>query len=211
MTTARRSFLKSLGALPMVALGTSALAGCASANPNYYRLGMIPGPQVTGGPAIVEVRSVSIPGYLDRDSIIKSADDYKLNIHNNDLWAEPLADMLQAAMVQDLSQRLPGTTVLAAGGSISATPDALVEINVLTFDPDASGTIIMSLQVSIKSGQNFNTLGTQPIRHTMSSGGTVVAAIVGDMSTLWGQAADDIAPLLVGSWHRRSRADLSAG
>jgi uncharacterized lipoprotein YmbA len=100
MRTERRRFLRLLAQAPLLAAAAGPLSGCLSANPNYYRLGMAPGPVVSGGPPSVEVRSISIPGYLDRDGIVKRSGDFKLDIHTNDIWAEPLADMLQATMVQ---------------------------------------------------------------------------------------------------------------
>ena len=109
MIIQRRQFLRLLGAAPAATpiMGVpllAALAGCSSPNPNYYRLGATSGPAVPDGPPTVEVRSVSIPGYLDRQGIVKRAGDFKLDIHTNDIWAEPLADMLQATLVQDLAQ-----------------------------------------------------------------------------------------------------------
>jgi uncharacterized lipoprotein YmbA len=200
MTSPRRTFLRSLSALSLVALASSGLAGCASANPNYYRIVMTPGAAMAGAPGVIEVRSISIPGYLDRDGIIKSAAETKLDIHSNELWAEPLADMLQATMVQDLAQRLTGSTVIGSGGAIGANPAILVEINVLGFDPDASGTMVLSAQVAIREGASLKTLMTQSIRRTGPSGGPTVTGIANGMSVLWGQAADDIAALVVQNW-----------
>jgi uncharacterized lipoprotein YmbA len=205
----RRQFLSLiLGATPVVL----ALSGCASADPNYYRIGAVPGTPQAGAPPSIEVRTISIPGYLDRTGIVKKAQDYKLDIHSNDIWAEPLADMLQATMVQNLTTRLPRATVVGAGGSIGANADILLEINVLRFDPDTNGQMILQLQVGIRDGQTMNLLGrTRSIQHQAPAGEPVVGTIVSTMSTLWGQAADDIATMLVHSWARHPRAISSAG
>lgn len=208
MTSPRRSFLRFLGATPLLAAG---LGGCASPDPNYYRLGPVPGPTVMGGPKTVVVRSVSIPGYLDREGIVKRAGDFKLDIHSNDIWAEPLADMLQAALVQDLTQRMPGTTVIGAGGSIGANADLLIETNVLRFDPDPNGQMILQLQVGIRDGESLKLLTTRSIQHQAPAQEPVVANIVAGMSGLWAQAANDIAPLLVQSWASRPPMTDQAG
>jgi uncharacterized protein len=191
------------------AIGLTGLSGCTSANPNYYRLGIVPGAVHTGGPGRIEVRSISIPGYLDRDGIVKGGGNYEIDIHDNDLWAEDFAGMLQDSMVQDLAQRLPNTTVTGPGSSITGSPDALVEINLQRFDTDASGMMIFIAQLAIKSGASLTTWATRTLRYSAPANGPRVAAVVAVMSHLWGEAADDAASLLVQSWahHPRVAAD----
>jgi uncharacterized lipoprotein YmbA len=205
MTIERRRFLRYLGTAPLLVTSLGALSGCLSANPNYYRLGMMSGPAVSGGPPTVEVRNISIPGYLDRDGIVKRAGDFKLDIHSNDIWAEPLADMLQATLVQDLSQRMPGTTVIGSGGSIGANSDMLIETNVLRFDPDPNGMMVLTAQVALRDGQTLQIVTTRMIQESAPANGPVVANIVASMSGLWGQAANDVAGLLVQTWQGRPR------
>jgi uncharacterized protein len=197
MISQRRPLLAFLALAPL-ALG--GLAACSSANPNYYRIGAVPGPQLAGGPPSVEVRSISIPGYLDRQGIVKQANAYQLDIHENDIWAEPLSGMLEDALVSDLQTRLPGSTVIGAGGSIGANADLLVETNVLRFDPDPDGQMVLQLQVGIRDGASMKLLGTRTISLHAPSGQPLVANIVASMSLLWGQAADQIAAFLARSW-----------
>ena len=213
----RRQLLRLLGAVPAAAapiggaMGLGALVGCTSPNPNYYRLGAVPGPVVGRGPSSVEVRSISIPGYLDRQGIVKRAGDFSLDIHTNDIWAEPFADMLQATMVQDLTQRMPGTTVIGAGGSIGVNADLLVETNVLRFDPNPDGTMTLQVQVAVRSGESLQIVRTRTIQENGPANEPVVANIVSAMSTLWGAAANDIARILVRTWAHLPPADSSAG
>ncbi|MCB8877343.1 PqiC family protein [Acidisoma silvae] len=204
----RRQFLALvLGAAP-VALG---LSGCASADPNYYRIGFVPGTARTGGPRQIEVRSISIPGYLDRTGIVKSAQDFRLDIHSNDIWADSFASMLQDSMVQDLTARLQGSTVIGAGGSIGANADLLVEINVLRFDPDTDGQMVLQIQAGLRDGNTMTLLSTRGFSHQAPAGGPAVAAIVATMSRLWGQAADDIADFAVQTWATHPPAASAGG
>ncbi|GAB0115594.1 hypothetical protein AcidC75_31180 [Acidisoma sp. C75] len=191
-------------------LALAALAGCTSPNPNYYRIGAVPGPALTGGPPRLEVRSISIPGYLDRQGIVKKAIGYQLDIHQNDLWAEPLAQMLEAAMVEDLTARLPGTTVLGAGGSIGPSADLLLETNVLRFDPDPNGQMVLTLQVGLRDGVSLALLATRSLHYAAPADGPLVSAIVGGMSKLWGEAANDIAAFVVQSWAARPPGSAKA-
>jgi uncharacterized lipoprotein YmbA len=195
MIIQRRQLLRLLGGM-----SAGLLAGCTSPNPNYYQLGATSGRTLSGGPPTVEVRTISIPGYLDRQGIVKSAGDFKLNIHTNDIWAEPLADMLQATLVQDLTQRMPGTTVIESGGSIGANANLIVETNVLRFDPNPDGTLTLQAQVAIRNGDSLQIMVTRTIQESGPAHEPVVANIVASMSTLWGTAADDIAALLLQTW-----------
>jgi uncharacterized lipoprotein YmbA len=211
MTIQRRHFLRLLGAAPAGApllgvLSLGALAGCTSPNPNYYRLGATSGPTVTGGPPSVEVRSISIPGYLDRQGIVKRAGDFSLDIHSNDIWAEPLADMLQATLVQDLTQRMPGTTVIGSGGSIGANSDLIIETNVMRFDPNPDGTLTLQAQVAVRDGESLQIIVTRTITESGPANEPVVSNIVASMSTLLGSAADDIASLLAHTWRHLPRS-----
>lgn len=208
MISRRRSFLAFLGLAPF-ALG--GLAACSSANTNYYRIGPVPGPQVAGAPPSIEVRSISIPGYLDREEIVKQANAYKLDVHTNDIWAEPLASMLEDSLVADLQTRLTGSTVIGAGGSIGANANLMVETNLLRFDPDPDGQMVLQVQVGIRDSASMKLLGTRNITRQAPSGQPVVANIVASMSTLWGQAADEIAAFLAQTWatHPHGRGQSS--
>ena len=149
MSHSRRAFLSAGSAL----LAASALAGCTSAPTNYYRIAVVPGAIRSGAPGSIGVRSVSIPGYLSQNGIAKPSSGYEFGTYSNEVWAEPLDGMLQSVMVQDLSQRLPASSVLGAGGSIGLSAAALVEINVLNFDPDSSGQVVLTAQIAIRSGR----------------------------------------------------------
>lgn len=203
----RRRILAFLGTGPLMLAG---LAGCASPEPNYYRIGTVPGPASTGGPPRLEVRSISIPGYLDRQGIVKKAVGYQIDIHQNDLWAEPLAAMLQSAMVEDLASRLPATTVLGAGGSISPSADLLLETNVLRFDPDPDGQMVLSLQAGLRDGVSLALLATRSMHYASPLGEPAVSRVVSTMSTLWGRAADSIARFAVEEWAAHGAAGQGA-
>src|SRR3982751_6733481 len=84
-----------------------ALAGCRSPNPDLYSLVVPPGPALPGGPKLVALREVSLAGYLDRQAIVRSAEDYRLTVSENDWWGEPLGGMLTRVLAEALAQRLP--------------------------------------------------------------------------------------------------------
>ncbi len=172
-----------------------ALAGCASTPTNDFRLAVVPGP-VNNGPALkIAVRSINIPGYLDQNGIAKAGAAYEVSSFANDIWAEPLGDMLQDVAVQELSQRLPASVVIGSDGSIASAADVVIETNVLRFDPDSTGLITLSVQIALKSGQDYHLLTLQRFSAAATPAGADVTNTVATMSTLWGKFADQLALL----------------
>ncbi|MBB5374402.1 PqiC family protein [Acidocella aromatica] len=170
------------------------LAGCASSPPRYYRLAAVPGAVRGGDGKRIGVRNVGVPGDLDQNNLVRPGDAYQLNAYANDLWAAPLSSMLQTVMVQNLTQRLPGDTVLQDGGAIGAAPDVYVEIQVLRFTPDASGIVTLQAQIGTRpaSAQDFRLQGFA----ATAPGGNTPEGLAQAMSTLWGQFADTAAGLV---------------
>jgi uncharacterized lipoprotein YmbA len=187
----RRGFLAGTAMAAM-----TGLAGCSPAA-TQYRLEPLPGPVLGGAGLAVGVRSVNVPGYLDQNEIVKSGAAYQLSNYPNDVWADSLADMLQDVMVQDLAQRLPVATVIASGGAIGAPVGVVVEMNVLRFDPGADGDIRLDTQISVRRGEDTRHWRTVNFTRDAVPECDGPVGIVAAMSRLWGEAADQVAALLV--------------
>ena len=65
----------------------------------------------------------------------------------------------ERVLADDLSQRLPGTTVINANGAIGAKEDATVEVNILRMDKDASG--------ALQSNEHDHPYGVYVINHPL--------------------------------------------
>jgi uncharacterized lipoprotein YmbA len=131
-------------ALPLLA------AACSSPEPTLYTLQMTPGPVLHRGPRVVEVRDIGLASYLDRREIVRSSEGYKLDIRSNDWWGEPLGAMLSRIIVIGLSQRLPGSSIYAEAGAISADPNAIVSVNVQRLDIDRTGVLELLAQANVE-------------------------------------------------------------
>jgi uncharacterized lipoprotein YmbA len=175
-------------------LGTVALAGCGSTPVHNYQLAPVAG-AIRGGTGLrIVVRNIDIPAALGQPGLPKPGGAYEANSFANNVWAAPLAGMLQTTLVQNLAQRLPGDSVLAGGGAIGAAPDIYVEINVLAFSPDASGNIALQAQLATRHA----TAQDWQLKNFAASaaGGTEPEGIAAAMSALWGQAADAVAGMV---------------
>lgn len=188
------------GRLPrrgLAALGLAALAaGCRSAEPVLYTVQPATGEARRGGPASVTVREVSLARYLDRLPIVRSAEEYRLEVSNNDWWGEPLDTMLTRVLVENLAQRLPSSSVFASGGAITAPAEVAVEVNLQRLGMVAAGTLALTAQVAIeyRDSRRRSVTRTEALRVPVA--GTDTAAFVAAASAAVGQLSDRIAAAL---------------
>ena len=180
-------------------LGASAvLTACASPEPNYFTLRALPGAVQPGGLKLVELRRIGLAGYLDRPEIVRNNADYRLSIGSNERWGEPLGNLVARVLAEDLTLRLPGTSVFTSAGSISAEPDATLEIDLQRFDADANGQVVVLAQVAASRTRNRAAANARTLRLVVAPAGATTTDLVAAMSAALGQLADQIAPLLRG-------------
>jgi uncharacterized protein len=190
MSRARRGF--ALATLPALAI---VLVACSSPEPMLYTIATAPGAAQIGGPRVVLVQQVAVAHFLERSQIVRSSENYRLDVMSNDWWGEPLAPMLNRVLVEELGQRLPHSTVIADNGAVSARPDATVEVNILRLDEDAAGTLVLQAQAAVRAtGQSQPEL--RNFRFSLPPPAPGVAGEVAAISTAVGRLADSIAAML---------------
>ncbi len=173
------------------------LAACSSPSPALYTIAPVPGVQQAASPKVIVLQQIGLERYLERLQIVRSSEDYKLDVMSNDWWGEPLGAMLSRVLVDELQQRLPQSVVLSEVGAVSAPADATVTLNIQRMDKDASGNLILSAQAGII----FKGRTAAPVLHNFrfsvtppSSG---IPGEVAAISTAVGQLADGLAAMLV--------------
>jgi uncharacterized lipoprotein YmbA len=170
-----------------------ALSACASPDPTFYTLTVVPGAALTGGPASIEVRRPGLAGYLDRSDIVLKNQSYTLVVNSQERWAEPLGDMIGRIIAQDLLQRLPGSSVFDQSGAITASPDARVEVDILNFDPTGDGIVTLNASYAIEQGTTHRPLASRHVSLTATPAGPGAASLAATESGLLGSLADQIA------------------
>jgi hypothetical protein len=187
--------VRSLSRRTLLPAAACLVASCASPNPNLYTLEPPPGPVRRGGPRVIELRSIGLARYLERSQIVRSSENFRLDVIPNDWWGEPLDAMIGRTLARALAQRLPGSTVYVENGAISAEPDATVQVNVQRLDQAAGGAIRLAAQFAVvrRSSDTRGVTIEVPVR------GSTTADLVAAMSEAIGQLADRIvAALAVG-------------
>ncbi|HEY2539868.1 MAG TPA: PqiC family protein [Stellaceae bacterium] len=173
----------------------AAVAACSSPDPVLYTIATAPGAAQIGGPKVVLVQQIAVAHFLERSQIVRSSENYRLDVMSNDWWGEPLAPMLNRVLVEELGQRLPQSTVIADNGAVSARPDATVEINIQRLDEDAAGNLVLQAQVAVRAtGQSQPEL--RSFRFSVAPSAPGVPGEVAAISVALGRLADGIAPML---------------
>ena len=179
----RRLLLLGLAAFPVA---------CSSPNPSLYVLAPVPGTTHSGAPRVIAVRSISIAHYLERSQIVRSSEGYRMDVLANEWWGEPLDTMIGRILVQELNQRLPGSTVYGDSGAISTTPRATVEINLQRLDLDHDGALLMVAQIAVDG----SVTAARGLSIQVHPGDGTTGALVGAMSAATAQLADTVAGML---------------
>src|SRR5215213_5169068 len=136
--------------LLVVLAAVLALGACsASPNPNLYTIAPVSGAERGNAPKLISLRQVVVARYLERSQIVRSSDGYRLDVMANDWWGEPLGSMLDRILVQELSQRLPQSTVFSESSAIATSPDATVEATIQRLDRNSEGAVVLQAQLGV--------------------------------------------------------------
>jgi uncharacterized protein len=185
-------------AVPLVASAlAAALAACSSPNPVLYTIAPVSGAVQSGGPKVVALQQISVARFLERSQIVRSSENYRLDVMSNDWWGEPLSAMLARVLVEELGQRLPQSTVIGESGAVTASPDATIELNLQRLDEDASGNLILQAQASV-SFKGRAPPALRSFRFAVPPPAPGVPGEVTAISTAAGQLADGLASMLLG-------------
>ena len=161
----------------------AAQVACSSPNPDLYTIAPVAGATVTGAPKAIELRQIG-----------RSSENYRLDVMANDWWGEPLGAMLARVLVEELSQRLPQSTVYAETGAVSVSPDATVELNVSRLDENTAGTLVLQAQAAVVKGRGEPV--TRGFRFEIPPSDSRVGGEVAAISVAVGQLADGLAAML---------------
>ncbi len=172
------------------------LTACTSPDPVLYTIATAPGSAQARSPRVVLVQQIAVAHFLERSQIVRSSENYRLDVMSNDWWGEPLPAMLNRVLVEELGQRLPQGTVIADNGAVTARPDATVEINIQRLDEDAAGNLVLQAQAAVRAtGQSQPEL--RSFRFSVPPSAPGVPGEVAAISVAVGRLADGVAAMLV--------------
>jgi hypothetical protein len=170
--------------------------GCSSPDPNLYTIAGVAGSTHAGAAKVIVLHQIGVARYLERSQIVRSSENYRLEVLANDWWGEPVGAMLARVLSDELSQRLPGSTVYAETGAVSVAPEATIEVNVTRMDLNAAGVLVLRAQAAVTKGHAAPV--TRSFDFEVPPPDGTVGGEVAAISTAVGQLADGLAAMLAG-------------
>lgn len=189
----RRHLLKTVMGGAVLATTGSLLTACSNAGPTYYTLSSVPGTIYRGNASIIEVRTPSLAGFLDKDRIVSEISNNKLTLSSSDAWGDNVTNMIGRVTMLNLAQRLPDARIFLQNQATETTPQVYVEMDISKFNQDSSGNAVVTADLVIRYNGDkpakFNRLLT--LQKTPTDSGT--QALVMALSQLLGQISDTAA------------------
>jgi uncharacterized lipoprotein YmbA len=141
---------------------------------------------------VVLIQAIELPKYLDRSQIARYGTDYELRVEEYERWAEPVKDMTQRVLVENLTDRLPSRRVVAGTIADDLHADTTIRIECSRFDAAPDGTVYLNARWLVRPLDGPERWGASQIR-VPTPGGDAPALVAG-MSTALAMLADRIAP-----------------
>ncbi|MDI2090994.1 PqiC family protein [Commensalibacter oyaizuii] len=186
----RRQLLQlAMGVAGMGVMGT-VLTACSNAGPTYYTLTSIPGKVYLQSPTVIEVRSPSLAGFLDKDRIVSEISNNQLTISAAAAWGENLATMMGRVIMLDLAQRLPNSRVFLQNQATQTTPQAYVEIDVSRFNQDVAGKAVVTADLVIRAREDRSARFSRLLTLEKEPANSSIQALVVALSQILGEIAD---------------------
>ena len=173
------------------------VAGCASPPSSFFTLAAVPGTVVAIRPQTIQLRRVTVPGYLDQPQIMRVATANRLDLSSLDRWASPFDQMIGRVLQADLDQRLPEANIINEQGAVSGSPELLLEVDVQRFDADLTGVVTLTAQIGVRPGSGSKARPvTRLLRLTEQAANGGTSAATSAMSVVLGRLADAAATML---------------
>jgi uncharacterized lipoprotein YmbA len=173
------------------------LTGCGVTKPSrFYILTPIEdsnaGVQTTPGPSL-GIGPVTFPAYLDRPEIVHRSGNNQLHFEGSQRWAEPLKSTFIRTLAENLSILLPTDRTSIYPWPRSARIDYQIIVDVMRFDADALGTVVLTASWEITRPADKTIIKRHKTTYKDAAGSMEYPAIVATQSHAVERLSRDIA------------------
>ena len=152
----------------------------------------------------IAVGPIHLPEYLDQDQIVNRISQNRFALSENDRWAEPLAHNVANVLAENLSMLLQTDAVTVHPWPGPQRPSHQLEIEVLRFETDTTGTAHLTARYFLRDVATGQTIATKEARLTATATDRSTEQSVASMSKTLGDFSVEIANVI-----RESRSALS--
>lgn len=126
------------------------LAACATtpSSRQYRLLALAQGGHAGEGDALLRIRSVTVPGVVDRPVIVTWREDMLLHSSEFERWVEPVEAQIAEVLVRNLDALLPGHQVVRGRRHAGLQTDLELEVEILRFDGILGEEAVLELRWS---------------------------------------------------------------
>jgi hypothetical protein len=159
------------------------------------------GPRESDESLALGLGPISFPGYLDQPQLVTRVDDERIAFSPNDRWAGSLRTQFERALSLRLMSALGTDDISVFPWWHGHRIDLSIQLNVLAFEPDSTGTVRLDALWKVKSGQAQEIVraGRVSLREPIGSGGTPAAV------EALGRALDQLADAIAGDVQHAKR------
>ena len=170
------------------------LAGCGSSPPiDYYVLSAQAKQQPCGETPTIGIGPIAIPEYLNRENMVYNREGNSISVAGSDRWAEPLKTNFTRTLAENLSRLLPTDHITLHPWPRSAAIDYRVGVDVVRFDADAAGRVVLEAGWVIERTADGTIVDRRKTGYTEDAGGLDYPALVAAQSRALERFSRDIA------------------
>lgn len=149
----------------------------------------------SAGPEVdfsVGVGPITIPAYLKRSRIVSREATNELRFHETERWGEPLQEAIQYTLAENIVVILGTSRTVLHPWYVTEAPDYSVSVDVVRFERDANGVVVLVAQVEIRDMEG-QILAVLPLLQDRPARDDSMAASVYAQSALIAQLSRRIA------------------
>ena len=145
--------MKTVARLSVLVLALGA-AGCGKQVPTqFYTLSAVgSGATLSGKFQPATIGDVTLPSVLDRQQIVRQADENQIVIADEARWAAPLDEMTRRTIQRDMEGMLPDGALIVGDAAANDPKIAVVDVEVDKFISDTAGHVELDAHWSVVKG-----------------------------------------------------------
>ena len=182
-----------------LSIGSLALSSCALLTKSedkrtYYAFRSTAGEQIAKRPALsAHVRSVTIPGYLDRSELVSRTTPNVVDIRDRFLWAESLDNEIARNMAASLRSLLGTSKIVALDSELAELGKGYrINLEITRFELDTGNNVVLEGIYAIRNREASGDDTHKSFRFT-KSGASNETAIVAAMNACLDELNRDVA------------------